>query len=121
MTVKIHPKIGATSVSKVSQSFPRQQNFKEADSPGRGNPNSRKLDYQNKNVLKVFFFSKFNSVIVNEQEISRTVVYHFKITLSRRASKIGLNIQGLHGCISLFRNKILQGVHGHVQKYGPHP
>ena len=35
------------------KTFPRQQNFKEAEGPGRGSPNSWKLDYQNKNVLKV--------------------------------------------------------------------
>ena len=33
------------------KTFPRQQNFKEAE--GRGSPNSWKLDCQNKNVLKM--------------------------------------------------------------------
>ena len=38
IAVKIHPKIGATSVSKFSQTFPRQQKFKEADGSGRRQP-----------------------------------------------------------------------------------
>ena len=52
----------------------------------------------------------------NEQEISRTVVYHFGITFSRRASKDS----SLKDCTTVLINYFQPAVQGHVQKYGPH-
>ena len=51
-----------TPVSACQHCIAKQQNFKEADDPGWGSPNSQKFDYENKNTQKCFL-SKFNSVM----------------------------------------------------------
>ena len=104
-------------VSACQHCIAKQQNFKEADDPGWGSPNSQNLDYENKNIQKCFL-SKFNSVM----RMSRKFLELLFITLGSH-SVTELAKVGFKDCtailIYLFWTKILQAVQCHVQKCKP--